>query len=383
MSMLVRKRQLAARYEDTEGMAERLSAEDAGILVNFTPKANYDPQMYQRDLVRSSLTKIGKLAGKIAAGLEFAIEMRGSGSLTEQPKWGKLIEACGYELIDLRKLQISGITGGPFLHGELITGATSGATGMVVCTTRNGASELLFREISGSFADAETITGGRSGAICTTASTPQIAGFEIKPVSSDAPTLTLGLYEDGVRKMLKGCRGTVKFSFKIGEPAIMEFSFMGVGAGVYDMQLLEGVDYETMIPPVLLDAKMSCDGVSLNIGEMEIDTANALAAKDKIDDPCGILSYMITGRDMKGSFNPEMTAVKDHDFFGNWMSATPMELNLEFGSMEGNKFRIFAPKIVYSKVDDANRDGIQLAQTTFDLTGSIEPGDDELSILLL
>lgn len=383
MSMLVRKRQLAAKYEADEGTAERLAAEDAGILVNFTPKANYDPQMYQRDLVRTSLTKIGKLAGKMAAGLEFAIELRGSGLTTEQPKWAKLIEACGFELVDLRKLQISGITGGPFTHGELITGGTSGATGRVICTTYNGASEMYFREVTGTFADAETITGGQSGAVCTTASTPQIAGFEIKPVSADTPTLTMGLYEDGVRKMLKGCRGTVKFSFKIGEPAIMEFSFMGVGAGVTDVPLLTGVAYETTIPPVLLDAKMSCDNVSLNIGEMEIDTANALASKDKIDDPSGILSYMITGRDMKGSFNPEMVAVGAHDFFGKWLSATPMELNLEFGNTEGNKFRIYAPKIVYSKVDDGDRDGIQLAQTSFDLTGSIEPGDDELSILLL
>ncbi|MFA4905043.1 MAG: phage tail tube protein [Candidatus Margulisiibacteriota bacterium] len=383
MSMLVRKRQLAAKYEAAEGTAEILSAQDAGILVNFTPKANYDPQMYQRDLVRTTLTKIGKLAGKMAAGLEFAIELRGSGSLTGQPKWAKLIEACGYELAGLKNMQIGGITGGPFQHGELITGGTSNATGRVVCATHHGASELYFREVSGVFANTETITGSLSGAICTAASAPQTAGYEIKPVSSDTPALTLGLYEDGVRKLLKGCRGSVKFSFKIGEPAIMDFSFMGVGAGVTDLPLLSDVEYETTVPPVLLDAKMSCGGVSLNIGEMEIDTANALASKDKIDDPSGILSYLITGRDMKGSFNPEMVAVGSHDFFGKWFAATPMELNLEFGSTEGNKFRIFAPKIVYNKVDDGNRDGIQLAQTSFDLTGSIEPGDDELSILLL
>jgi hypothetical protein len=381
--MLVRKRQLAAKIEAAEGTAESLAADDAGILVNFTPKANYDPQMYQRDPVRASLTKLGKLAGKRAAGLEFAIELRGSGSITTQPKWAKLIESCGYELTALKKIPIGGITGGPFVHGETITGGTSGATGKVICTTYNGVSEIYFKTLTGTFADAETITGSQSGAVATTASVPSDAGFEIKPNSGNVPTLTMGLFEDGVRKLLKGCRGTVKFGFKIGEPAIMEFSFMGVEAGVIDLPLLTGVSFENTVPPVLLNAKMSCDSVSLNIGELEIDTANALASKDKIDDAKGILSYMITGRDMKGSFNPEMVAVGSHDFFGKWFAATPMELNLEYGGDAGNKFRIFAPKIIYNKIDDGDRDGIQLAQTSFDLTGSIEPGDDELSILLL
>ena len=56
MSMLIRKRQLAAKIEAVEGVAETLLAADAGILVNFSPKASYDPQMYQRDPVRASLT---------------------------------------------------------------------------------------------------------------------------------------------------------------------------------------------------------------------------------------------------------------------------------------------------------------------------------------
>ena len=132
MSMLIRKRQLAAKIEDVEGVAETLTAPDAGILVNFSPKANYDPQMYQRNPVRSSLTKMGKLTGKRSAGLDFSIELKGSGSLTQEPEWAKLIKACGFAVNDLKKITIGAVTGGPFLHGETITGAPSGATGRVV-----------------------------------------------------------------------------------------------------------------------------------------------------------------------------------------------------------------------------------------------------------
>jgi hypothetical protein len=381
--MLTRKRQLASKVEVQEGIAETLAADDAGILVNFSPRAMYDPQMYQRDPVRASLTKLGKLAGKRSAGIDFSIELRGSGSLIQEPEWADLVKACGFVFNPLKKIAIGSITSGPFLHGETVTGDSSGATGRVVIKTEDGTTTLYFVEIFGMFISTDEITGSTSGASANASSDPEDAGFEIKPISSLIPSLTMGMFEDGIRKIIKGCRGTVKFSFKIGEPAMIDFSFKGVESGVADIPMFSGVTFDETIPPVLLNASMSADGVSLNIGEMDIDIANTLASKDKIDDAKGILSYMITGRDPQGSFNPEMVAVATHDFFNKWFNNIPMVLDLAYGDTEGNKFRFYAPSIVYNKIDDGDRDGIQLAQTSFDLTGSMEPGDDELSILLL
>ena len=383
MAMLIRKRQLAAKIEAVEGSAETLASADAGILVNFSPKASYDPQMYQRDPVRASLTKMGKLAGKRSAGIDFSIELKGSGSVTVEPEWLRLIRACGFASNALKKITIGAITSGPYLHGEIITGQTSAATGRVVIKTANGTTTLYFVSLSGTFETGEIITGGMSGATATASADPVSAGFEIKPVSSSVVSLTMGLFEDGIRKVLKGCRGTVKFNFKIGEPATLDFSFKGVESGVADVPMLAGVSFDNTVPPVLLNAVMACDGVSLNIGEMEINVSNTLASKDKIDDAKGILSFMITGRDMQGSFNPEMVPVAAHDFFSKWFNNTPMVIDLAYGETEGNKFRFYAPGIIYNKIDDGDRDGLQLAQTSFDLTGSMEPGDDELTILLL
>ncbi|MBI5023782.1 MAG: hypothetical protein HZC18_02145, partial [Candidatus Omnitrophica bacterium] len=151
MSMLIRKRQLAAKIESVEGTAESLAAADAGLLVNFSPKANYDPQMYQRNPVRSSLTKIGKLTGKRSGGIDFSIELKGSGSLTQEPEWAKLIKACGFAINDLKKITIGAVTAGPFQHGETITGGTSLATGRVVIETATGTTTLYFVVLTGTF----------------------------------------------------------------------------------------------------------------------------------------------------------------------------------------------------------------------------------------
>ncbi|MFA6635688.1 MAG: hypothetical protein WCV56_01060 [Candidatus Omnitrophota bacterium] len=383
MSMLMRKRQLAAKIESVEGVAETLLAADAGIMVKFSPKASYDPQMYQRDPVRASLTKMGKLAGKRSAGLDFSIELKGSGSISVEPEWMSLVRACGFQSNALKKISIGAISGGPYLHGEVVTGGTSEATGRVVIKTTTGTTTLYYVALTGTLESGDTLTGSISGATATASSDPASAGFEIKPISSSVVSLSMGLYEDGVAKLLKGCRGTVKYNFKIGEPATLDFSFKGVENGVTDTPMFSGISFDSTVPPVLLNAVMSCDGVSLNVGEIEIDVSNTLASKDKIDDSKGILSYMITGRDMQGSFNPEMVPVAAHDFFSKWFGNTPMVLDLAYGETEGNKFRFYAPGIVYNKVDDGDREGIQLAQTSFDLTGSMDPGDDELAILLL
>jgi hypothetical protein len=163
----------------------------------------------------------------------------------------------------------------------------------------------------------------------------------------------------------------------------MDFKFMGVDAGVIDAAILEGVDYGTIEEPVILGASFSVAGVSLNVGSIDIDIANKLSPRDKIDDPSGILSYMITDRQPAGNMDPEMCSVAEHDFHGKWVNNVKMLFDFSYGTADGNKFRFYAPAIQYTKVEDADKEGIQIAQVAFDLTGSFAPGDDEYCILCL
>jgi hypothetical protein len=179
----MRKRQLAAKIESVEGVAETLLAADAGIMVKFSPKASYDPQMYQRDPVRASLTKMGKLAGKRSAGLDFSIELKGSGSISVEPEWMSLVRACGFQSNALKKISIGAISGGPYLHGEVVTGGTSEATGRVVIKTTTGTTTLYYVALTGTVESGDTLTGSISGATATASSDPASAGFEIKPIS--------------------------------------------------------------------------------------------------------------------------------------------------------------------------------------------------------
>jgi hypothetical protein len=102
-----------------------------------------------------------------------------------------------------------------------------------------------------------------------------------------------------------------------------------------------------------------------------------------VNDARGILSFAITGREITGSFNPEMVSCAAHDFHSKWFSGAEMVVDFTIGSAAGNKFRFYIPKAQYTKVEDEDRDGLQLAKSNFNLNGSLQYGDDELTILAL
>jgi hypothetical protein len=385
--MLSRIRQIAAKIETTEGTAESLAAADAALLA-YDPKINFDVEMFERNPARESLSRLSKISGKRPASFTFRILMRGSGTAATAPGWGKLLKACGFNESTLKSINIGAITNGPFQHGETITGGTSAATGRVVIKTANGAAAIWFVTLTGTFQSGEVITGGTSGATATTSSTPSNIGIEYKPLTLNAaftnvPSLTMAGYEQGLRKLLKGCRGKVGFNFTGGQPAAMEFEFMGVEAGVADVAMLSGISYGTTIPPAFLSAAFSINAYSAKVGELKLDVNNTMAAREDVNESRGILSYIIGDRVVNGSFNPEMVLAATHDFHTLWFNNTEMILDFTVGSASGNKFRFYGSKAQYTKIDDEDRDGIKIARATFDLNGTDTPGDDELTILHL
>ena len=379
--MLRRKRQLAAKIESVEGIAETFSNQDAKLLI-VDPKFNPDFKLFERNPVQANLSKMGKLTGTRSAGITFQLEMRGSGTASTAPEWSKLIEACGFEKNALRQLTIGTITGGAFTHGETITQDVTGASGRVVIDTADGMTTLFFVDLAtGTWDDENTVTGGTSGASATPASLED-SGIEWKPLSDDPATVSMGLFTDGLKRSIKGARGKVKFSLKSGEPAMIDFEFQGVFTDVVNASMLTGVSHETSLPPVFLDAQMSIDDYAAIVSSIELNCENTLSPRESVNDANGILSYRITERNFTGSIDPEMVLTDTIDFFDLFANNTSRKLDFTLGSQSGNKFRFYIPKLTISDLSDDDRDGIDVAGLGFDLIAHNQ-GDDELTILQL
>lgn len=200
-----------------------------------------------------------------------------------------------------------------------------------------------------------------------------------KPASSGMPSLTIGCYEDGVVKRVIGARGNVKIVGKVGEPCFAEFDFLGVWDGLTDGAMLVPT-FEGTKPPPLLAANFSIASYAAVIAGFEIDMGVMLKLREDANKAAGYIAAAITGREPSGRFDPEMVTVATHDYFGRWQAGTPGALNIgEIGDSQYNKVKITAPNVLYKMVSDAEREGVAVADTAFEL--AMNTGDDEVEIV--
>lgn len=199
------------------------------------------------------------------------------------------------------------------------------------------------------------------------------------PASSGVPSLTIWVYEDGVIKKARGCRGNVRFSGKLGEPVFAEFDFTGVFDSVIDGAMLSPT-FEATVPPTLFGNVLTLDAYSLIAESISFDMGNQTTLRSSITAPDGYLSALITDRKPTGKVDPELTLVATYDFFGKWKAGTAAALTLgPVGPANAyNKFTISAPKAVATNVGEGDRGGNLTADTDFMLCRNT--GDDEFKL---
>lgn len=198
------------------------------------------------------------------------------------------------------------------------------------------------------------------------------------PASTGIPTLTIWLYEDGAVRKLRGCRGTVKFSGKVGEAVFAEFDFTGVYDGAATLAMITPT-FESQVPPVLLNAAMTIDAYAAVLESFSIDMGNKIELRPSVNTPDGFLSALFVDRNPTGKIDPEMVLAATYDFFTKWTTGAVAALNIgPISNGNYNKFTITAPKCVYTKISGGERVGNITADLDFALT--MNTGDDEFKL---
>ena len=92
--MIIKRAQMAAKLEATEGTAESLAGADAFLASNIDFKPGIE--MHPRENYSSSLSKFSQVPGARQAAIDFDVELKGSGTAGTAPALGKLLKACGF-----------------------------------------------------------------------------------------------------------------------------------------------------------------------------------------------------------------------------------------------------------------------------------------------
>ncbi len=376
--MRTRVRQLAVKLETTEGTANAPAAADGKLLI-YEAKLAPDIPFFERQPAESTFSPRAGLPGGKRGTISGRFELKGSGTATTEPFWFTLMKAMGMVSVDLESLPIGAVTGGPFVMGEIITGANA-VTATVAWNAINGDAAIFCWGKSGALI-AQLYTGGTSAATATASGTSTIVGKGLRPSTAagegNNTSVTADLYEDGIRKRMVGGRGNAIVKAALDEPGFVEFSLQGGISAPTDVALLT-ITHETTVPPMAENVGLSLGGYLPDFTQFQIDLGNTIALRRSMNAVGGIKSARITARRSGGELDPEMVLVASHDFFGRFFAGTQGALDAVLGTVAGNRIRLTAPKIQYSGLDDGDRDGMQTVPLKFQANRNVEAGDDEV-----
>ena len=120
---LQRVRQILGRLEDCEtGMELDLGAADAGLEVAVAPNIDPEVEMIERDVARSSITKLQGVIGKISGGAKFTHEFKGEeGPGFVKPKVVDYLEACSMGVRNVFSIDLDTVSFDPSNTAETFT----------------------------------------------------------------------------------------------------------------------------------------------------------------------------------------------------------------------------------------------------------------------
>ena len=181
---------------------------------------------------------------------------------------------------------------------------------------------------------------------------------------ANVKTLTLGLYENGRRKLMSGAVGNVVFNFVPGEPVMMNFTFRGVYQGVSDTAILAPT-YPT-ITPIRASSSggaFTINSVAQTFASASFDVGNQIELRPSVSTASGFSHGIITDRTPVWNIDPEAKLVATADVFGDWVSGTTRALSVSISDAE-DTVRFIAPAVQKTSVSNADRNGLRVDTQT-------------------
>lgn len=198
------------------------------------------------------------------------------------------------------------------------------------------------------------------------------------PVSSAQESCTIYYFEEGVRYILTGCRGTFVFTGTVGDVPKVTFTMTGHRLDPTD-NAAPTPTYDATIPSVLIGTAFTVGGVSSVVNEVTFDMSNTVATAPSISAADGYGEVQVTSRDPGGTMDPESVLVATDDVIADFTSGTTKAISLgSIGSTAGNIVDIDVPVAYYVDVAPGERENIRTK--TLSYRAAISAGDDEISL---
>lgn len=181
---------------------------------------------------------------------------------------------------------------------------------------------------------------------------------------SNVKTLTIGVYEDGVYKVLAGAMGNFKLFMPSGKKCYIEWTFDGAWQAVTDAALITPT-YPTDTIVRFAGATVTYDSIDLCVAQMTLDAGNTVVMRECPDEDSGFKSAIVTERYPVIEADPEATLVATDDPYGSWLSGDEAALAVTLSGPTTSTIGITVPKAQIFNVQEGDRDKIMIDNITW------------------
>lgn len=199
--------------------------------------------------------------------------------------------------------------------------------------------------------------------------TPQSSGAAWK-------TLTGGWYIDGKRYLIKGAMvERMVFPFIAGQASRVTISGRGVWVTPDDTAIIAPT-YPLTSPPRFASATLTIGAYTPKISRLEISINNTLALLEDATVAEGFYRALITGRQVRGTIDPEDALVATYDPHALAIAQTEAALAVSYSTT----LAVSVPKLQWRMPQPGDRQGVAVHTAEFQANRSAAAGDDEISI---
>jgi len=140
-------------------------------------------------------------------------------------------------------------------------------------------------------------------------------------VLANQKTLSIDVWEDGIKKGLAGAQAKMSVEFDTGKRVLLKFEYSGIWQAPVDEALPSFSPGSTAV----LHARggtFTIGGVAKKISKLSLDCGQQIAPRPDVNATSGIAYYSITNYDPVVSFDPEAELVASYDIHGIWLAGT-------------------------------------------------------------
>ena len=200
------------------------------------------------------------------------------------------------------------------------------------------------------------------------------------PDLGNTKTLTIGGFQDGIKKFLAGAMGSFKIMMPSGKQIVLEWTFWGVWQDVVDAAIPASITYPTAKPIRFASSTLQFNTIDLCTENLTFDASNEVIWREDPSTAAGYKSCLITDRHPKVTGNPEENLVADRDAFGNWRSMTEAALTATIDGPSTSTIALSAPKAQIVNVQESDRNGLVVDDTEWDCNKNGANADEDVSL---